>query len=153
MPRNYAALDSLLLQPGSDFCQPSQQLPQRVALDDAAETVMTDLKAISAVLIRASDSVDEANRRMIQRGVRLLLVVDEHRKVAFSRNDVDLSEPGAMANGEDAVALHEQEEGCEILRDMAATPSLAAFQALVAVTHSAPSSPAVAGRDRASTGR
>lgn len=83
MPRNYAALDSsLLLQPGSGFCQPSQNLPQRVGLDDSAESVMSDFKEISAVLIRAGDSVDESNRRMIQRGVRLLLVVDDNRKVA-----------------------------------------------------------------------
>lgn len=82
MLRNYTALDSLLLQPGSSFCQPSQNLAQHVGLDDAAEKVMTDLKEVSAVLIRAGDSVDEANRRMIQRGVRLLLVVDDNRKVA-----------------------------------------------------------------------
>lgn len=42
---------------------------------------MTDLKQVSAVLIRPGDSIDEANRRMIQRSVRLLLVVDENRKV------------------------------------------------------------------------
>ena len=82
MPRNYTALNSSWLQPGSGFCQPSQGLPQRVGFDDSAESVMTDLKQISAVLIRPGDGIDEANRRMIQRGVRLLLVVDENRKVA-----------------------------------------------------------------------
>lgn len=81
MHRNYAVLNSSLLQPGSGFCQPSQSLPQRVGFDDAAESVMTDLKQVSAVLIRPGDSIDEANQRMIQRGVRLLLVVDENRKV------------------------------------------------------------------------
>ncbi len=81
MLRNYAALTSSLLQPGSGFCQPSQSLPQRVDLDDAAENVMTDLKRVSAVLIRPADGVDEAHRRMVQRGVRLLLVVDETRRV------------------------------------------------------------------------
>ncbi|MBI2225574.1 MAG: CBS domain-containing protein, partial [Betaproteobacteria bacterium] len=82
MLRNYVALTSSLLQPGSGFCQPSQSLPQRVDLDDAAENVMTDLKRVSAVLIRPADGVDEAHRRMVQRGVRLLLVVDETRRVA-----------------------------------------------------------------------
>lgn len=80
--RDYATLGSSLLQPGSGFCQPAQSLPQRVGFDDSAESVMTDLKQISAVLIRPGDSIDEANRRMIQRGVRLLLVVDGNRKVA-----------------------------------------------------------------------
>ena len=81
MLRNYAVLHSSLLQAGSGFCQPSQSLPQRVGLDDPAGSVMTDLKQVSAVLIRPGDGVDEAHQRMIQRGVRLLLVVDETRRV------------------------------------------------------------------------
>ena len=81
MHRNYVTLSSSLLQPGSGFCQPSQSLPQRVGFDDPAQSVMTDLKQVSAVLIRPGDSIDEANQRMIQRGVRLLLVVDENRRV------------------------------------------------------------------------
>ncbi len=81
MLRNYAVLHSSLLQPGSGFCQPSQSLPQRVGLDDSAGSVMTDLKQVSAVLIRPGDGVDEAHHRMIQRGVRLLLAVDENRRV------------------------------------------------------------------------
>lgn len=81
MLRSYAALKVSLLQPEAGFCQPGQSLPQRVGFDDAAVNVMTDLKQVSAVLIRPGDSIDEANRRMIQRSVRLLLVVDENRKV------------------------------------------------------------------------
>lgn len=81
MFRNYAQLKSLRLQPGSGFCQPSQSLPPRVILDDPALSVMTDLQQVSAVLIRPGDGVDEAHRRMIQRGVRLLLVVDENRRM------------------------------------------------------------------------
>src|SRR5687768_2176165 len=81
MQRDYSVLDSTLLQPGARFCEPSQPLPPRVGFEDSAVSVMTDLERVSAVLIRPSDSIDEANRRMIQRGVRLLLVVDENRKV------------------------------------------------------------------------
>jgi hypothetical protein len=65
MLRNYAPLNSLLLQPGSGFCQPTQSMPQRVELQADAEAVMTDFKQVSAVLIRPSDGIDEANRRMI----------------------------------------------------------------------------------------
>jgi CBS-domain-containing membrane protein len=90
MLRNYAALNSSLLQPGGGFCQPSQSLPQRVGLDDAAESVMTDLKQVSAVLIRPDDGIDAANQRMIQHGVRLLLVVDAHRKVVGIITATDL---------------------------------------------------------------
>jgi CBS-domain-containing membrane protein len=42
---------------------------------------MTDLRAVTAVIILSGDTVDEAHRRMIQRGVRLLLVVDQNRQV------------------------------------------------------------------------
>lgn len=90
MLRNYAVLNSSLLQPDSGLCQPSQSLPQRVGLDDPAGSVMTDLKQVSAVLIRPGDGVEEANQRMIQHGVRLLLVVDENRKVVGIITATDL---------------------------------------------------------------
>lgn len=82
MTRNaYQPLRSKPLQPDTGFASPMQKLPDRVGFDDPAESVMTDLARVSAVVIRAADTVDEANRRMIQRGVRLLLVVDHDRRV------------------------------------------------------------------------
>jgi CBS-domain-containing membrane protein len=79
--RDYAPLASRLLQPGTGYSQPGQVVPERVTLDDAAESVMTDLTRVTAVIILPGDTVDEAHRRMIQRGIRLLLVVDQDRKV------------------------------------------------------------------------
>ena len=81
MLRDYGPLPSVLLKAGSGFAQPVQRLPERVTLDSPALEVMTDLKRVSAVIIRPTDSVDEAHARMKQRGVRLLLVVDAERKV------------------------------------------------------------------------
>ena len=81
MLRNYSPLPSVLLKAGSKFAQPVQRLPERVTLDSSALEVMTDLSLISAVIIRPTDSVDEAHARMKQRGVRLLLVVDAERSV------------------------------------------------------------------------
>ena len=78
---DYAVLKASKLKPGSGFCEPAQSVPPRVGRDDSALGVMTDLTQVSAVLIRPADSVDEANRRMTQRKVRLLLVADENRKV------------------------------------------------------------------------
>ena len=51
---------------------------------------MTDLTKVTAVIILPGDTVDEAHRRMIQRGVRLLLVVDADRRVhgILTANDV-----------------------------------------------------------------
>lgn len=81
MLRDYPPLAALRLQPGAGYAQPTQPVPEKVAADDAALSVMTDFTRVTAVIILPGDSVDEAHRRMIQRGVRLLLVVDQDRKV------------------------------------------------------------------------
>lgn len=77
----YPPLPAKLLRPGASFFSPMQVLPERVGLEHPASAVMTDLKQVSAVVIRPDDTVDEAHRRMIQRGVRLLLVLDPERRV------------------------------------------------------------------------
>jgi CBS-domain-containing membrane protein len=79
--RDYAPLDFVMLQPGVPYARPTQTLPERVTLNDSALQVMTDLESTTAVIILPADTVDEAHTRMIQRGVRLLLVVDENRNV------------------------------------------------------------------------
>ena len=66
---------------GVGFCAPEQQAPARVSIEDPALTVMTDLARVSAVVIRPTDSIDEALARMKQRGVRALLVIDAERRV------------------------------------------------------------------------
>lgn len=81
MLRAFLPLDLKRLQAGAGYCQPTQPLPDRVTLEDPAMSVMTDLSRVSAVIALPGDTVDEAHRRMIQRGVRLLLVVDANRKV------------------------------------------------------------------------
>ncbi len=90
MLKTYPALTLSTLLSGTGFAQPAHVLPERVGLDDTALNVMTDLERVSAVLIRPDDSIDEANRRMIQRGIRLLLVVDDARAVAglITANDI-----------------------------------------------------------------
>jgi len=77
----YAPLPATLLKPGISFHNPTQTLPERVSLEHSAIHVMTDLRQVSAVVIRPDDTVDEAHRRMVQRGVRLLLVLDHDRRV------------------------------------------------------------------------
>src|SRR3989304_7380727 len=77
----YTPLSASLLQPGTGFCSPTQALPERVGLEDSALDVMTDLTRVSAVVIRPIDNIDEAHQRMVQRGVRLLLVLDHDRPV------------------------------------------------------------------------
>jgi CBS domain-containing protein len=81
MLRDYQALPFTGLPSGAGYAQPTQSALERVQLDSPAADVMTDLTQVSAVIILAGDTVDEAFRRMVQRGVRLLLVVDQDRKV------------------------------------------------------------------------
>ena len=81
MLRDYSPLHFDKLQPGVGYAQPTQAVPDKVTLDDAAASVMTDLTRVTAIIILPGDTVDEAHRRMIQRGVRLLLIVDQDRKV------------------------------------------------------------------------
>ena len=81
MLRDYAPLKYQRLQPASGYAQPTQVVPERVGLDDPALQVMTDFKAVTAVIVLSGDPLDEAHHRMIQRGVRLLLVIDQDRRV------------------------------------------------------------------------
>lgn len=81
MLRDYTPLRSTMLDSGAGYAQPTQAIPDRVGLDDPAQHVMTDFQSVAAVIILSGDTVEEAHRRMIQRGVRLLLVVDQDRRV------------------------------------------------------------------------
>jgi len=81
MFRDYHPLETVMLQPGVAYARPSQSLPEQVTLDDPAVQVMTDFNSVTAVIVLPGDTVDEAHRRMLQRGVRLLLVVDQNRNV------------------------------------------------------------------------
>lgn len=81
MLRDYQALSFTTLPPGSGYAQPTQSTLERVQLDSPATDVMTDLTRVTAVIVLPGDTIDEAHHRMIQRGVRLLLVVDADRKM------------------------------------------------------------------------
>ena len=62
---------------GTSFVRPSQVLPERVTLEDPALHVMTDLKNISVVTVRAKTPMEKAHAKMKRYGVRTLLVLDE----------------------------------------------------------------------------
>lgn len=90
MLREYPDLPVVTLQAGVGYAQPTQALPDSVTLDAPALQVLTDFQRVTAVIILPGDPADEAHRRMIQRGVRLLLVVDQDRKVlgVITANDI-----------------------------------------------------------------
>ena len=81
MLNTFQPLPVFPVKPGAGFCAPEQPVPERVSLDDPALSVMTDLARVSAVVIRPTDTIDEALARMKQRGVRSLLVIERERRV------------------------------------------------------------------------
>ena len=90
MLRDFHALPFSGLPHPVGYAQPTQAAPSHVTLDSPAADVMTDLTRVAGVIILPGDTVDEAHRRMIQRGVRLLLVVDQDRRLegAITATDV-----------------------------------------------------------------
>ena len=122
MLRNYSPLPFLSLPPNTGYAQPSQPALERVQLDSPAIDAMTDLTRVTAVIILAGDTVDEAHRRMVQRGVRLLLVVDQDRKVlgVITANDVASEKPVQIAVQQglhrDEVLVRSVMQSCASLR-------------------------------------
>lgn len=76
MSEPYHLLPSGQLEFGATFHKPVQNLPQRVTLNSPALDVMTDFKVVTAYTIFPLESIDDAQQKMIHRGVRMLLVVD-----------------------------------------------------------------------------
>ena len=72
--REYSALPLTPLAARARLTQPHP--PGHVGLDDPAFAVMTDLREVPAATTTARESVDRAHAFMIQRGVRLLFVLD-----------------------------------------------------------------------------
>ena len=80
MNREYQPLATRPLQAGARYHQLGQS-SERVRIDSPALAVMTDLRQIPAATIDLEAPLDAANRFMIRRGVRLLLVSDDERRV------------------------------------------------------------------------
>jgi CBS-domain-containing membrane protein len=80
MNRIYQPLLHRPLVAGTQFQHPAPPSDQ-VRLSSPALEVMTDLRKVPAATIDADAPIDAANRFMIRRGVRLLLVTDDHRQV------------------------------------------------------------------------
>ena len=89
MTREYHPLTEHRLQTGARYHLPGQD-PERVVMESPALAVMTDLRQIPAATIDLDAPLDAANRFMIRRGVRLLLVTDDAREVLglITANDV-----------------------------------------------------------------
>jgi CBS domain-containing protein len=81
MEREYDPLPIGELGADAGFRRPLQPQAPRVAADSPALQVMTDLTRVAPATIRPQAPLAGANQFMITRGVRLLLVVDDHEKI------------------------------------------------------------------------
>jgi len=81
MERNYKPLPLRELGAHAGFRRPTQPQAARVGLESPALQVMTDLARVAPATIRPQAPLAGANQFMITRGVRLLLVVDDHEDV------------------------------------------------------------------------
>lgn len=90
MNKSFTPLANHPFKASSSFSRPTQILPQNVRLNDPAINVMTDLKSISVVNVRAKTSMEKANAKMIRYGVRALLVLDDADKVTGLLTSTDI---------------------------------------------------------------
>lgn len=77
----YAALPLRRLKSGAELRAATPHSGERLTLDSRALSVMTDFAVVPAATIEPDASVDDANRTMIRRGVRSLIVVDHAHRV------------------------------------------------------------------------
>jgi len=86
--REYSPLPLALLAPGARVTEPAA--PGHVTLDDPAFAVMTDLREVHAACTSPEELVDRAQARMVERGVRLLFVLDDDASIVGLITTTDL---------------------------------------------------------------
>jgi CBS domain-containing protein len=86
--KEYSALAMSRLPAGARVAEPPP--PEHVSLDDPAFSVMTDLRVVRAATTTPGELMSRAHGQMIQRGVRLLFVLDDDATVAGVITATDL---------------------------------------------------------------
>jgi CBS domain-containing protein len=101
LDRDFEALPIRELGAGAGFRRPAYAQAARVSIESPALEVMTDLARVSPATIRPQAPLAGANQFMITRGVRLLLVVDDHEEVLGVISAADLlgERPMLVATG------------------------------------------------------
>ncbi len=108
---NYPALATGVMSAAGCYVSRSPS-PAQVRIDSPALQVMTDLSRIPPATIGADATIDEANHAMIYRGVRLLFVVDEARRIAGIVTATDiLGERPLLAAHRRSLGRHELRVG------------------------------------------
>jgi CBS-domain-containing membrane protein len=79
--RTFNVIPTSSLQKGATFHKPRQAFPEQVGLEEPASQVMTDFRIVTAYTIFPLETIDAARTKMIHRGVRMLLVVDDQNHI------------------------------------------------------------------------
>lgn len=88
--RTYAPLAVHALASRATFQQPASGAAPRLALDDPALAVMTDLRQVTAITIDPEASIENAMRVMVRRNVRLLFAVNVDNEIVGLITATDL---------------------------------------------------------------
>jgi len=91
MTRTYSLIPTSPLQKAATFHKPRQVLPEQVSADDPALQVMTDFQIVTAYTIFPLETIEDARAKMIHRGVRMLLVVDDMNHILGLITATDLT--------------------------------------------------------------
>ena len=104
--REYSALKMSSIPLGARVVQPEG--PGRVTLDDPAFAVMTDLRNIPAATTTPGEPIAKAHAQMIQRGVRLLFVLDADKTLQGVITATDLLGEKPMRFMQDRGVAHSE---------------------------------------------
>jgi len=91
MQRTYQVIPTAPLHMGATFHKPRQVFPESISMDDPASTVMTDFTVVTAYTIFPLETIEAARAKMIHRGVRMLLVVDDLNHILGLITTTDLT--------------------------------------------------------------
>ncbi|NWG85971.1 MAG: CBS domain-containing protein [Hydrogenophilaceae bacterium] len=96
MSASYSVIPSAPVQKGATFQKPIQELVQSVTMDAPALMVMTDFREVTAHTTHPLETIESARLKMINRAVRLLLVVDEQNQILGLITSTDLTSEKPM---------------------------------------------------------
>jgi CBS domain containing-hemolysin-like protein len=82
MDTQYHALPTAPLSPSTDLLRVNERPRHFLTMDSPALEVMTDLNMVQPVTIPEDASLDKANELMVQRGIRMLFVVDNNDRLS-----------------------------------------------------------------------
>lgn len=128
---SYRPLPISMLMPATGYARPFFHVQNPVKAFSSALEVMTDLRFILAGTVSATLHVDAANQKMIARGVRALLVTNEHDDVIGIITSRDLSDERPAA----AMQLYETDFQALKVQDVMTAAKHIEVLSLVDVLH------------------